>query len=643
MQLTRHNLNPILAPKPSHEWESFAAFNGSVLKKNDDYHLIYRAISDHRRLEGKELRMSSIGHSTSKDGINFEETEILIKPERPWDRFGCEDPRATYLEGKTYLFYTAIGAYPFVSDHIRVGLAIFKNMNEKPEFHLVTPFNAKAMALFPEKINGKYAVILSANTDLPPATVGIAMLDSIEQLWSREFWNKWYLDLPKHALHLRRLNTDQVEVGAVPLRVKEGWLLIYCRIQNYGHPGTTFGIEAALLDAEDPRKILARNRYPLLVPKENYEMNGTVSNVVFPSGASIVGEELRVYYGGADTVCALATCHLQTLLKSLTPEVVKVPFLTRSPANPILTSRWDHPWERLGVYNPGVLQDDDKLEVVYRGQDNTGTSFMGLATFSAETTKFLSRESEPIYWPREFFEEKAFPQGHSGCEDPRLTLIGDRVYMHYTAYRGDSPPRVALTSILLEEFRARKWDSWTKPILISPPGIADKDACLFPEKIRGNYVTIHRIEPDIVLDYRPELDFDGTSKWLESQTVIPPRKDSWEGLKIGANAPPIKTPEGWLLFYHGVGSHDRHYRLGALLLDLQEPSHIIGRTLDPILEPEEPYERFGQVRNVVFPCGVGLWGDTLHIFYGGADTCTCLASGSLSNLLRYLKSCGDIR
>jgi predicted GH43/DUF377 family glycosyl hydrolase len=643
MQLTRNISNPILVPDLRNEWESFAAFNGNVIQEGEVYHLFYRAISDHRQLESKELRMSSIGHATSKDGVSFQKEGLLIHPGRPWDRFGCEDPRVTNLEEKKFLFYTAIGAYPFVSDHIRVGVAIFNNFDSKPEFHLVTPFNAKAMAMFPEKINGKYTVILSVNTDLPPSTVGIATFEKLEDLWSREFWNKWYLDLPHHALHLRRLDTDQIEVGAVPVKVKEGWLLIYCRIQNYGHPGTVFGIEAALLDAKNPKKVLARSQYPLLVPKEGYEINGTVSNVVFPSGALIEGEELHVYYGGADTVCALATCHLPTLMKSLVYECVSLPILNRSLRNPVLTSRWDHPWERLGVYNPGVLQDGDKLEVVYRGQDNTGTSYMGLATFSADTTEFISRESEPIYRPREYFEEKAYAQGHSGCEDPRLTLINDQVYMLYTAYRGDSPPRVAMTSIRLEDFRARKWESWTKPLLISPPGLADKDACLFPEKIRGNFVIIHRIEPDIVIDYRPELNFDGSSQWLESQTVIPPRKDSWEGIKIGANTPPIKTPEGWLLLYHGVGTHDRHYRLGALLLDLNEPSQIIGRSLDPILEPEEAYERFGQVRNVVFPCGWGVWKDNLHIFYGGADSCTCLATGSLSKLIKYLKSCGDVR
>lgn len=643
MKLTRCNSNPLIIPDSTHEWESFATFNGNILRLKDEDHLFYRAISDHRRLEGKELRMSSIGHAVSKDGIHFEKKGLLIKPETPWDRFSCEDPRATYIDGKIFIFYTAIGAYPFVPNHIRVGLALYNNLDDAPERHLITPFNAKAMAMFPQKINGKYAVILSANTDLPPATIGVAMFDKLEELWSRDFWLKWYHELPNHAIHLRRINTDQIEVGAPPIKIEEGWLLIYCRIENYGHTGTVFRIEAALLDSDNPKKILARSHRPLMIPEAGYEVYGTVPNIIFPSGAAIIGEKLCVYYGGADTVCAMASCHLSTLIKSLIPESVSFPILHRSPLNPVLTPRWGHPWERLGVYNPGVLQDGELLYVVYRGQDNSGTSTMGLATFHAHNTKLISREAGPIYIPREEFEEKAFQVGNSGCEDPRLTLIGEQVYMLYTAYRGDTPPRVALTSISLKDFREKKWNAWKNPLLISPPGIADKDACLFPEKINGNFVIIHRIEPDIVFDYRPQLDFDGSSRWLEMQSIITPRQDSWEGIKIGANTPPLKTNDGWVILYHGVGTHDHHYRLGALLLDLQEPSRILGHTIDPILEPEESYERFGQVKNVVFPCGMGIWEDDLHIFYGGADSNVCLASTSLSKLLHYLKSCGDIR
>lgn len=637
--LTRISRNPILGPGAA-EWESFAAFNGNVFRWKDKFHLVYRGMSDVRRFEGKELRMSSIGHAVSSDGLSFKRAGLLVYPETTWDRFGCEDPRVTVLGDKIVLFYTAIGAYPFVPDHIRVGVALFEDIDRTPKRHLVTPFNAKAMALFPEKVNGKLTAILTVNTDEPPAAVGLAHFDAIEDLWNRDFWLRWYRDLAKHTLRLQRINTDQVEVGAPPLLTERGWLLIYCRIQNYGHPGTIFGVEAALLDKDEPSRILARSAAPLLVPQASYERTGTVGDVVFPSGAAIVGDELRVYYGAADTVVGVATCSLASLLASLGQEGVNVPVFERWHHNPVLTPRWNHTWERLGVYNPGVFQDGDMVHVVYRAQDDSGTSFMGLATFSPDGTHLLSREPEAIYGPREPFEEKAFARGNSGCEDPRLTVLGDRVHMLYTAYRGDAPPRIAWTWIALEDFRMKRWDRWAKPMLISEPDVADKDACFFPEKINGRYVTIHRIEPDIVFDFRTELDFDGSSRWLESHAAIGPRPDSWEGIKIGANAPPVKTPDGWILLYHGVGRHDHHYRLGALLLDLEHPSRVIGRTIDPLLQPEEGYECYGQVHNVIFPCGVGVHGDELLVFYGGADSYTCLARGSLQELTEHLKRSG---
>lgn len=640
MYLSRCRTNPILQPDTENEWESFATFNGNVVFSKGVYHMFYRAISDFRRMERQELRMSSIGHAVSADGIHFERRGVCLRPELPWDRFGCEDPRATLIDETLVLFYTGIGAYPFVPDHIRVGVALLNDFEGVAKRHLVTPFNAKAMSIFPKKVNGKYTVTVTVNTDMPPAVIAIAQFDELEQIWNRDFWRQWYLHLDQNAIDLKRIDTDQVEVGAAPILTDEGWLLIYCRIQNYGHPSTIFGIEAALLDLDDPRKIIARSSGPLLTPAAGYEIHGTVPNVIFPSGALVVGEELRIYYGGADTVCALATCHLPTMLAGLTRQSCKFPRLVRSVKNPILTARWNCEWERLGVYNPGTIAESDVTKIIYRAQDNEGTSRFGLASIRGDG-ELIERSQEPIYGPREHFEDKAFANGFSGCEDPRLTIFGDHIYMLYTAYRGDSPPRVALTSIAVRDFSQRNWQNWNKPILISPPGVADKDACFFPEKIRGKYVTIHRIEPDIVFDFRNELDFDGHALWLQVHGEIPPRKNSWEGVKIGANSPPIKTESGWILLYHGVGTHDHHYRLGALLLDLEKPTKIIGRTIDPILQPEDVYEKYGQVRNVVFPCGVSLQKGVMQVFYGAADTYTCMASVELEVLVQYLKHCGD--
>jgi len=160
----------------------------------------------------------------------------------------------------------------------------------------VTPFNAKAMSIFPERINGKIYAMLAANTDIPPARICLAQFDEIEQVWDQDRWAKWYENYEDHSLNLLRNDRDQVEVGATPIKTEHGWLMIYAYIRNYYSDQPVLGIEAAMLDLDDPSKVVARTDYPLLVPKEWYEKYGMVPNVIFPTGAKIEEEELVIYY-----------------------------------------------------------------------------------------------------------------------------------------------------------------------------------------------------------------------------------------------------------------------------------------------------------------------------------------------------------
>jgi len=130
----------------------------------------------------------------------------------------------------------------------------------------------------------------------------------------------------------------------------------------------------------------------------------------------------------------------------------------------------------------------------------------------------------------------------------------------------------------------------------------DKDAALFPEKVNGKYIIIHRNGDDIDLSFHKTLSFDGTH-WLEEYRWVMPRKGWWDSRKVGIATPPIKTAKGWVLLYHGVSEDDGAYRVGALLADVRDPTKVIGRTDYPILEPETVYEKEGIVPNVVFPCG----------------------------------------
>ena len=206
--------------------------------------------------------------------------------------------------------------------------------------------------------------------------------------------------------------------------------------------------------------------------------------------------------------------------------------------------------------------------------------------------------------------------------------------MTYTAYDGANPTRVALTSISIKDFLAKKWDKWQKPILTTPEHISDKDMCLVPEKIGGQYMLMHRIDPMICADFLDTLEFKKNllTRCIE---IMGPRPGMWDSKKIGIAGPPIKTKKGWLLIYHGV-SKTNTYRLGAVLLDLKNPSVIISRSVDTILEPLEEYERVGTVQNTVFSCGAILRGDTLLIYYGGADTVLGVARVSLKKLLTIL-------
>ena len=205
--------------------------------------------------------------------------------------------------------------------------------------------------------------------------------------------------------------------------------------------------------------------------------------------------------------------------------------------------------------------------------------------------------------------------------------------MTYTAY--DSyVPRVAVTSISKEDFVARKWKNWTLPEIITPMSSPEKDTCIIPEKMADGYVVLHRAGTSICADILKSLDFS-KEKITRCIEILSPRPGMWDSRKVGISAPPIKTKNGWLLLYHGI-SDDGAYRVGAALLDLKNPTIVLSRTALPVFEPEEPYELQGVVPNVVFPCGTVKRGNTLFVYYGGADTVTCVATTKISSLLEAL-------
>ncbi|MEX0935221.1 MAG: hypothetical protein WDZ70_02765 [Candidatus Paceibacterota bacterium] len=626
----RNTHNPILQPDRHEPWRSRAVFNWSPIQKDGKTHVFYRAESQPDLAEKNRI-VSSIGHASSEDEIHFDNHTQFIAPEADWDMYGCEDPRVTFFEGSYYIFYTALSQYPFRPEGIRVGVGISDDLQSLKERHLVTPFNAKAATLFPERIGGKIALLLTVDPDQPPARTALFTCDHIEELWSEDVWKTWYEHIDEYTIDPRRSQNDHVEIGATPLKTEEGWLLIYSHIQNYFSNEKIFGIEALLLDEQDPLTIRARTEAPIAVPQELYEKFGHVPNIIFPSGSRIKDDTLYIYYGCADTVCASASVHFPNLLSYLINTSPKE-LVDRPIKRPLLKPRKNTSWEARAVFNPAAFEHNDTIHIFYRGQSEDNTSRIGYAQ-SKDGVHIDTRKKDPIYEPRMPFEQKQKnDHENSGCEDPRITILDDTIYMLYTAY-DQTLPRVAVSSLSLDNFEKEKWD-WGTPQIISPEGIDDKDACLLSEKYNDQYVIIHRIQNHVCADMLPSLDFS-TDKATKCIQIFGPRPGMWDSKKVGIGAPPHKTEKGWLWLYHGV-SDDNVYRVGALLTSLDDPPHLISRTATPIFGPHYIWEKEGVVPNVVFPCGSVIRDDTLFLYYGAADMHVGVVTLSVSKLLDIL-------
>lgn len=305
-------------------------------------------------------------------------------------------------------------------------------------------------------------------------------------------------------------------------------------------------------------------------------------------------------------------------------------YLQRYEGNPLLEPLPGSSWESKYVLNPGALRIGTKVYLFYRAVGHDDISHIGLAI--TDGYKVLQRLPDPIFSP-------VTPEERMGCEDPRLIIIGDRIFMLYTAYDGNIA-QIAAASIAVDEFEAGHYSNWQREGLAFKD-IWDKDAIIFPEKINGKYIVYHRIEPSMWVTYTSELKFPLREKHAIIAGPRPGRM--WDSLKIGAGAQPLKTIYGWLLIYHGV-DYNYVYRLGVILVDLNNPQKVIYRSPNPILEPEEDYEiglSGAWVPNVVFTCGAVAGtdkeiledDDEILVYYGAADTSIGVARAALSDLV----------
>lgn len=320
--------------------------------------------------------------------------------------------------------------------------------------------------------------------------------------------------------------------------------------------------------------------------------------------------------------------------------------LERIARNPMLEPVAEHAWESLSVFNAAAVRICERVHLLYRAIGPDGLSVLGHAA-SDDGMQVSQRSAQPVYTDGKTLADYGQPDAQIceryqsgmstfGCEDPRITPIEDRLYMTYTAFDGQHPPGVGLTSIATDDLAAGRWN-WREPVLISEPYQAHKNWVLFPQRIDGRYALLHGISPTMQIDFFDDLDFvDGYR--VRSRYTCSGHDGCWDNRIRGVGPPPIRTEAGWLVLYHAMDQRDPgRYKVGAMLLDLNDPFRILGRLPHPLLEPDARYENEGFKAGVVYTCGAVVIGERLHVYYGGADSVVCCATVPLGRLLGQLQ------
>lgn len=321
--------------------------------------------------------------------------------------------------------------------------------------------------------------------------------------------------------------------------------------------------------------------------------------------------------------------------------------LKRSHHNPIIEPASHRYWGSKATFNPTAFSHDGKVHIIYRAIGDSDHSVLGYAE-SENGFVIKNHFPNPIYFhysssnKKNLLSPTSYGSGGGwggGCEDPRVTLIDDTVYMIYTAFDGWGSVRMALTSISLNDFIAKRWN-WKLPVLISPPNQINKNWVIFPEKINGKYAILHSFAPKILVDYFDSLNELDGKKFINSNNTRPvDHSRTWDSWFRGVGPSPIKTKYGWLIIYHAMDhKNPDRYRIGAMILDIKDPTKVLYRSSQPILEPDVWYENEGYKFGVIYSCGAIVKDGQLFVYYGGADKVSCVATANLDKFLEELTS-----
>ncbi len=295
--------------------------------------------------------------------------------------------------------------------------------------------------------------------------------------------------------------------------------------------------------------------------------------------------------------------------------------------NPILTPEdWSYPAN--AVFNPGAAKLNAETLLLVRVEDMRGFSHLTVAR-SADGLTNWEVDPTPTLEADQSSREEMW-----GLEDPRIVWLQEQKQFAVT-YVSFSEGGPVVSLAITKNFR-----TFARLGTLLPP--EDKDACLFPRRFNARFALIHRPivrgEAHIWLSFSPDL-----KHWGDHQLLIRTRAGYWDCHRVGLACQPIETPQGWLLFYHGVRSTTagQIYRVGLALLDLNAPWKVLCRSDEWVLGPGTYYERVGDVGGVVFPTGAVVHKeiDQLNLYYGAADCTVAVATAKLSDVLDYIVSC----
>jgi beta-1,2-mannobiose phosphorylase / 1,2-beta-oligomannan phosphorylase len=577
-------------------------------------------------LEGENgyIRMDA-----STDGFKFEYRnnllEISDQKNITLDLVKCQSLKVSHNDGRRILTYKFPNRKTYT-----LNVAVSKDFTYWKKTGKVANLTETGVVVSDFKHNGKYVMYFGEGD------IGLAESTDLKE------WVVVNRELIKKKNDFYGINNYEVGNAFV---VADGIILLYYS-KSEGEGFRRYKIKSLLFDKNNPGKVLKSEPQVLFETPQEWGRK-----TIEPIGVIWLNGKIFSYWASHKEGIYAIEHNLTHKKEAVKKSRHKKEVLKKSLKNPILAPNPANHWESRATFNPAAVYEDKKVHLVYRAIGDQDVSVLGYAT-SCDGVHVDKRHNDPIYVPSQPFESSS-PYNHKapqykfasgggcfgGCEDPRITKVDDKFYMTYVAYNGWAPPRVALTSIKVDDFLKHNWN-WDKPVLISKPGVVDKNAAVLPEKINGKYVVFHRIFPNILIDYVDDMHFDGNT-FLKGEYKIEPNYNSWDSRKVGVGAPPIKTEDGWLVIYHAVGDHDSaRYKMGAMVLDHNDPTKVLYRTKSPILEPREWYENEGYKSGVAYPCGAVAMNDMLHVYYGGADTVVCVASANIHDFLNHIKQSG---